>query len=685
MTSSRARSVATLLRHELRMLVRDRRAVVFSILLPLAFMPFILFSGLVVERQRERKLAATTFSYAVVGSEAKLARGLLAEGLAARSSLDEDEGRGELEMVERELEDPASALENDELHFYLEGLTAEENAARETEGAEVTAEAVVPAVRLYFRGDRDGSRSGSEKVRRLLDEARRRRRHDLLMARGFPLPFEDVVPAETRDVASSAQLAGATLGKFLTGLVLMFVLLGGSLAATDSIAGEKERGTLETLLTTAVSRGDIVTAKQLAVLVVALVVTLIQSLNLLVYIGFGLIPLPESFAVEVSLADVTLVFVILLPTVALVSSVLLMASGRAGTYKEAQLYFLPIFLGGLLLSSASLLPGIGLRSAIVLLPIANTSIAVREVLVGTYDWPFLMLGWLVSAGTAVWASRLTLRSLSTERLIMPSLGEGRPASGPEAFQREVVLWLGLIWVILFVVAANVEFLASVRRQVAFNVVVLFGGCSLLMLRRYRLDPRQALALRLPRPAVWVAVLLGAPAGNVVALGVFRLANLVLPVPEKWLEALGRSLVPTELPLWQLLVFLALLPGIFEEVLFRGMLLHGLRRRFRPLALCLVVGGAFGFFHVSLYRIIPTAWLGLVLSALTLLTGSIFPAMAWHALNNAAALLAGRAGFPLANLEPTTYLSAAVVLAGAFWIVYRCRTPYPGLRTAKRRE
>jgi sodium transport system permease protein len=486
-------------------------------------------------------------------------------------------------------------------------------------------------------------------------------------------------------VASSAQVAGATLGKFLTGLVLVFVLIGGSLAATDSIAGEKERGTLETLLTTAARRGDIVAAKQLAVLVVALVVTVIQSLNVLVYIGFGLIPLPESFAVEVSFADVALIFLILLPTVAVVSSVLLLASGRAGTYKEAQLYFLPIFLAGLLLSSASMLPGIGLRSAVVLLPIANTSIAVREVLVGTYDWPFLLLGWLVSAGAALWVSRLSVRFLSTERLIMPSLGEGAPSTGPERFQRQVALWIGVLWVVMFVVAANVEVLASLRRQVLFNVVLLAGGGSWLMLLRYGLDPRKALALRLPRAPVWVAVLLGAPAGNLVAMGVFRLASLVLPVPEKWLESLSRSLAFTDLPLWQLIVFIAILPAIFEEVLFRGMLLHGLRRRFHPVALCLVVGMMFGFFHVSLYRIIPTAWLGLVLTALTLLTGSIFPAMAWHALNNAAALLAGRAGFPLASLEPTTYLFAAVVLAGAFWIVYRCRTPYPGLRRVEHRQ
>jgi membrane protease YdiL (CAAX protease family) len=87
--------------------------------------------------------------------------------------------------------------------------------------------------------------------------------------------------------------------------------------------------------------------------------------------------------------------------------------------------------------------------------------------------------------------------------------------------------------------------------------------------------------------------------------------------------------------------------------------------------------------VTLFRIAPTAFLGVLLAAVTLLTGSIFPAMLWHALNNGTSLLLGRFDLPLDKAEWGVYLAGAAILVAAFWIVYRNRTPYPGLRPWRR--
>jgi membrane protease YdiL (CAAX protease family) len=182
-----------------------------------------------------------------------------------------------------------------------------------------------------------------------------------------------------------------------------------------------------------------------------------------------------------------------------------------------------------------------------------------------------------------------------------------------------------------------------------------------------------------KPLVWLAVLLAIPAGNLTAVGVFRLANLVFPVPQRMLEQFGRDLMPESIPLWQLILFAAILPGICEEVAFRGTLLYGLRRKLRPLPLAVSVGLIFGFFHVALFRIIPTAFMGMMLTAMALLTGSIFPGMLVHAGNNALGLWLGEMEISAGNLAWWWYLAAAAVLALAFYILYRARTPYPGLR------
>jgi membrane protease YdiL (CAAX protease family) len=179
--------------------------------------------------------------------------------------------------------------------------------------------------------------------------------------------------------------------------------------------------------------------------------------------------------------------------------------------------------------------------------------------------------------------------------------------------------------------------------------------------------------------VWLAILFAIPSSNLVAVGVFKLANYIIPVPRQMLEQFGRELLPKDMPMWQLIVLLSLLPGICEEIGFRGTLLYGLRRKYRPVSLAIVVGIIFGLFHITLFRIIPTGFLGIILTATALLTGSIFPGMLLHAGNNAFAVWAGQAEIPLGALDWWLYLAAAVVFALSFYLIYRNRTPYPDLR------
>ena len=328
--------------------------------------------------------------------------------------------------------------------------------------------------------------------------------------------------------------------------------------------------------------------------------------------------------------------------------------------------------------------GVRLRSVIVLVPVANIAVAVKEVLVGMPDWPMIAVAWVVTAAAAVGVGMLAEKALSTERLITAAdVGAEEFRGGPALFPRHVLRAFALLWAIMFAVASNMGADADIRLQLLVNLGVLFLGGSFFLIRRYRLNVREALALRAPRPAVWLAVLIGAPAGLLTATGVFRLANLVFPVPQKMLEAFGQGLLPDSIPFWQLILLLTVAPGICEEIAFRGVLLHGLRRRFSPVVLALVTGAIFGFFHTSLFRIVPTAFLGVLLAAVTLLSGSIFPAMLWHAANNALGVLGGHYEVPLYDLDAWLYLAAAAVLALAFWIIWRNRTPYPDLRPGRR--
>jgi len=232
---------------------------------------------------------------------------------------------------------------------------------------------------------------------------------------------------------------------------------------------------------------------------------------------------------------------------------------------------------------------------------------------------------------------------------------------------------------LLLIVSNYTQTADLRVQLVINLVGLFFGASCLMIWKYRLSPASVLALRLPRSAIWPAVLLGVPGGLIVASGLFTLTSFLLPVPEKMLEGFEQSLLPKGVPATQLFFFMTVLPGIFEEITFRGVLLHGLRRRLHPLVLALVVGAMFGIFHVALFRFVPTAALGIFLALLTMLTGSIYPAMLWHALSNGLGILLHLRGVAITELDAFGYVAGAGLLAMAFYIAWRHQTPYPGLR------
>lgn len=661
--------------------------IVLSLVLPMLVLPVILFAGRFMEERRERQLAERAYSYAIIGPRAGEARALIADALTLRSP---DLDRALFREVATG--DAASALDSRTLDFYVEVSSVTELLRRVS--APQNPERVDPeerlralpgdllALSLVFRGDRDQSEAGADRFGARLREARLRRRWEVLSRAGFTLAQEDVMPVEPVNLAADTQVAGLALGRFATALLTLFLFMGGAVVAQDTLAGEKERGTLETLLTTAASRGEIVAAKLLLVLTVAIVVTTIQVGNLLAYAHLQVIASAAQLADVVTplLAGGLLVF--LLPLAALISAALLLVSGYAKSYREAQLSFMPVLLLSAALALAAVLPGVSLRSAIVVVPFANISVGVRELLVGRIDWPFLITAWLVTAGSAAWLMRMAERALSSERLIVPSVAEvgtrmGRPAVTPGG----LVTWFAGLWAIAVLVSLNLGPAFDIRGQLLINLVGIFLGGSWLFIRRYRLPVRETLLLNRVPWQVWVGVICGVPAAQVASIGVARLANLVIPVPQEILDSFSQYLIPEEVNFWQLFLVLTLLPGVCEEIAFRGVLLQSVRRFVRPAAAVTIVGFTFGAFHFDLFRLFPTALLGVILAAVTMLTGSIFPAMAWHAMHNALALVVARFGVSLALLSPGVHAAAAAILLLSFWILWRSRPlTSQGLRT-----
>lgn len=653
----------TLVRFELVQLARDRRTLAIAVLAPLVLLPALLFVNRLTESADEERRAEATYRWAPAGDEQARVDGLVERALRLGG---ESVAPLQLARVDAAESHPDTLLARGEIEVVVEDLGPDSLG--------------VPVVELRFRASSDGSSTAAQRLRTRLERVRAELRDSVFRAGGLPVEPDGVLPVTEVNVASAVREGGSFLGVVLPPLLVLLMLTGGSIVAADTLSGEKERGTLETLLTTSASRREIVGAKGLAILVVGLVITFINLANLGVYLGLGLVELPSNLEVAVTPFALAVLALLLLPVALLVAVALLLVSGMSRSYREYQLYFFPAFLVLLVPSAAGFLPGLELRSVAILVPVANVALAVRDVLAGRAELPLVILSAVITGGAAAFLGRLVERTLSTERLLGDSASDrAELVGGPTLFPYRVLRWFGLLWVALLGVSVWFGSL-GIREQILVNVVGLFLGGALVMAWRYRLPVREAFALRAVPWAVWPAVLVGAPSALFVGIGLAEVTGRFLPVPSRMVEAFGQFLLPDDIGLVQLVFFLAVLPGICEEIAFRGVLLYGLRKRLGPVALCLAVGLVFGLFHVSLYRIVPTAYLGVVLSVVVLLTGSILPAILWHAINNAAVLVPSALGWfdPEQAIPVWGYAVAALGLAGSLALLARVGPGYPGV-------
>jgi len=536
----------------------------------------------------------------------------------------------------------------------------------------------VPVVSVVYRGDRDSSDTAHFRMMSLLELARRRDSESLMLNGGFEGDPADVFLVDESSTATKAAVTGSIVGSFITVCLVIMLFTGGAVAAMDIISGEKERGTLETLLTTAAGRAEIVTAKQFAITSVGLVITLLQGLNFLLYVKLNAVALPKDFQLQLPMGMALTLLLLFIPLAATIAAVLLMISAYAKSYKESQMYFFPVYLLSLIPSLASLMPAISLRSAIAFVPLANVSVAAREIMTGRPDALMIAVTFGVMTLTAGLLMRVSARMLKREDLIIPShFAAAEFLGGPALFQKRVLRWFALMWALTFVAATNVRALAVFQRQLIFNEIVVMLGAAVLMMWVYRLKPAEVLSLRRVKPAVWIGILFLIPSAYLTALGIFRVVNVIIPAPQQLLERFSSDVIPKGMPEWQLLLYIAVLPAVCEEIAFRGILLSGLKRKLRPASLVVVVGLIFGLFHITLFRLAPTAAIGMVLTAIALMTGSVFPGMLLHAGNNAFGVIGGD-WLNLQALHWNHYAAAGTVFALSIWIIYRNRTPAPDM-------
>jgi sodium transport system permease protein len=231
-----------------------------------------------------------------------------------------------------------------------------------------------------------------DKLQKFFDDYRDGVARAALIARGMSPEILEPFKVQIKNVAPPAKVSAAIFGGWIPYLIIIFSFTGAMYPAMDLTAGEKERGTLETILSSPVSRTDLVIGKFLMVMT-ASVVTAVLSLASVGFAGRHMMSGAQQQTMNLSISPSTViaVAVILLPLTVLFASMLLAVALLAKSYREAQTYVSPLVFVAIAPAIIGALPGVELNWKTALVPILNTSLVSKEVIGGTYHWTTMLV------------------------------------------------------------------------------------------------------------------------------------------------------------------------------------------------------------------------------------------------------------------------------------------------------
>jgi sodium transport system permease protein len=512
------------------------------------------------------------------------------------------------------------------------------------------------------------------------------------------------LPIEPRRVPLAAEAGLSVSLVTLVPLVLILMTITGAVyPAIDLTAGERERGTLEVLVAAPVPRLALLWAKYLAVLAVALLTAVVNLGTMtLTVLASGLGPtllgprgLTWLLVVEV------LGLLALLAT--FYSAVLLALCSCARSFKEAQAYLIPLMMVSIAPGLLSLAPGLTLNGAWSVVPLANMVLLGRDLLEHRATLGAALVVVVSTLLYATAAVAVAARLFASESVLYSSESGWadlvrRPRSRVD--RPSLAAALGTLAVIFPAFFYALHAVARLPEQglwlrlagAATATIFVFAILPLAVAAWNRVACRTAFALGPPlagrgaRRSTSAVVAAGAlglslwPLAHELTLlqfdlGLAELSPQTVELVEKTAEALRR------LPAVYVVLVLGVVPGVCEELCFRGFLFSALRPEVRPWRAILVSALLFGAFHlvtpagIEIVRFLPSTLLGMVLGWARWRTGSVWPAVLLHVAHNGLLMLlvfyeprlpaAGVAAGSQAHLPPAWLTAAALVaVAGA---------------------
>ena len=454
--------------------------------------------------------------------------------------------------------------------------------------------------------------------------------------------FLNPISFEKSGLSSDEQMAGMLMGMILPLMIILSILISVMHPSIDLTAGEKERGTLETLLMLPVSGKYIVLSKTLTAAMCGVVTAILNILSMsAVFIIFieqsKIAGMMGGFNIEFSsfISAMLITFPVIIVTALFMSAIFMCFTCFAKSYKEANSYMSPVMIVLMFLGYGSMSPTVELNQYIAIVPVLNVSVLIRDALNFKLDYSMFLLVLCSMVLYSVLAILFLSKAYNSENLLF---GDGKNAIS--LFEKRSNIKKGMPVTIgdlcfIFPVVILIYFLLGALLQAKYELVglplsqfLILVGIPVAFFVYAKKDLKKVYSFNKCSP-------LGLVGGVLTGIGGFLIASILGDAIMKVTGiTVNERLVDTFMKFYSQNVILvtvcvALTPAIAEEMFFRGVLFSALKDKLKPVYSVLIVSVLFGLFHMDLIKFFTTGALGAILCLLTYYGGSIFPSMFAH--------------------------------------------------------
>ena len=353
---------------ELTDMIRDRRTIFMMVVMPLVVIPLLATTAIKLTQSQIEKAKDKELRVVVIGETA-------APELFKRLSKEEN--------------------------FFLVTMTNADSARAMTAEQTLDGVVIIPqdfsefvegdkqaTIRLIFKSS-ESLNAARRRIEAIIDQYDREIVNERIGRLQLDETLFDAIAIEREDVASTEEKFAENAGGFLPYIFIIFGFMGSIYPALDLGAGEKERGTLETILSSPASRFDIVMGKFLVVLLFSIATAFLAMLGVLIMV-YQFLPTIETNITQtvMDMLGPRRIFIIMsmvLPVSAFFAAVALAISIFAKSFKEAQSMMAPLNIIIILPAMIGMLPGFKLSAVTAAIPILNLSLATKAILGGSAD------------------------------------------------------------------------------------------------------------------------------------------------------------------------------------------------------------------------------------------------------------------------------------------------------------